>query len=179
MTPKRIRLFVKLVDELVEYARTAQNGFIPEDAWMALHRLAPMPAMEILLTRSEGRKFLLTYRKDKKNGLEGWHIPGGFMIKRESIAQTCTRVMLRELSVDVAGLRPVALSSWRSHPYGGNPISIIMTGYPVGVVEETEQIRFFSHIPTPMYIPEHVRFLGAYLNYLEGVQRPLVLINNL
>lgn len=161
MTPERAQLFMELIDEI----RTVEGGFIPNEAWMALHGLLPFPAVEVLVTRNEGREFVLVNRNDEY--WNGWHIPGGHIRHGDSIPDTCNRVVREELGLaGITGLKQIAILKWEKHPFGGAPVSIVMVGHPMGTLKETDDIRFHSSVPTPM-ITNHDTFLGAYLNYLK------------
>jgi hypothetical protein len=163
VTPERARLFAELVEEVV----SADKGFVPKEAWMTLHKLIPLPAVEVLVTRKDGREFILNYREDQ--GWNGWHIPGSFIRPHESLEEACNRVTREELELDgITGLQAIGILKWEpgEHPFGGTPISIVMVGYPVGEIRESRDTRYFSSIPSPM-ITNHATLLGGYLSYLK------------
>lgn len=169
MTPERAKLFAELLEEVA----TVEGGFIPEVAWMQLHRIVPMPAVELIIHQNERKEFLLTMRRDKF--WNGWHIPGGFILQRETIPDATKRIVQRELKIQgVTNIKPIAIKKWDKHPYG-SPISLVLVCSAVGKIEETEEMRFFDHIPTPI-IPNHEEFLGEFLRCVNFQENQAVLL---
>ena len=158
MNQEKLALLTKLIHELAD----SSPDLIPIDTWFALHRLVPLPAVEVLITRNNGREFLLTYRSDKF--WEGWHIPGGFIkLKDQSLVAACNRIARDEIGISgVHNLRLVTVIMWATHAYGGSPVSILYSCLPNEEVRETKEMRFFSSIPHNM-ISHHTEFIECYI----------------
>ncbi|MFA5888607.1 MAG: NUDIX domain-containing protein [Candidatus Paceibacterota bacterium] len=160
MTPERIKLFTELVQEVL----TTDSGFIPKPVWVLIQKLVPLPAIELILQK--GNQFLLTYRKDEY--WDGWHIPGGFVMRKESLHEAANRIAKGELGIGgVLNLKQIAVKKLRNHPYGGSPVAIVLVGQQVGEIVETEKIRFFDHIPQPM-VADHAEYLEIFFGYLNN-----------
>ena len=128
---------------------------------MILHKLVPLPAVEVLITRNEGKEFLLADRHDQ--WWNGWHIPGSYMRRNESFENVCNRVARDEVGIgSITNPSLVGVHKWTSHPFGA-PVSIVLSCQPAGEIIETEKLKFFSSIP-PSAIPVHAIFLDFYLS---------------
>lgn len=158
MNQRKLLLLRSLISEL----GNEHLDMIPIDVWLALHKLVPLPAVEVLITRNNGTEFLLTYRSDEY--WEGWHIPGGFIkLKDKSIERTFNRIARDEVGISgVHSLNLVTVVMWEEHAYGGSPVSILYSCLPNEDVKESETMRFFSSIPINI-ISHHSEFLEAYL----------------
>ncbi len=165
MTPERAELLAELLREMAEI----DGGYVPPVAWEALHRYVPIPTCELLISRNNGREFLLTYREDQY--WRGWHIPGSFNRKPESLEETCQRIAREEVGIEgVEGLHAIALCKWDEHPYGA-PLSIVLVGQPVGIpIEKPGEMGWFDRIPSPI-VTNHGKFLASYLNFLQNPVR--------
>lgn len=129
--------------------------YMPLDVWYAVNSIIPLPAVEVLLTRSE-KDFLLTYRRD--NLWDGWHIPGGFIAYKETLADACDRVARRELGISVKFEKLVTAYVWQDHPYAGS-ISLVCK---CTALEEPKEGKFFTEIPKDI-IRHHGEFIQEFL----------------
>jgi ADP-ribose pyrophosphatase YjhB (NUDIX family) len=129
---------------------------MPYPAWRALADLVPQPAVEVLISRT-GSDFLLVYRKDEH--WDGWHLPGGFMIPGESIAEACNRIAEREVRSSVTFERFVLAFAWPWHPYA-HPVSLVCQCALRG--GEPQAGTFFTELPSRMVL-HHADFVGAFL----------------
>jgi ADP-ribose pyrophosphatase YjhB (NUDIX family) len=128
----------------------------PYEIWLELATLVPMPAVEVIVTR-DGKDFLLTRRKD--HNWNGWHIPGGFMIYKESINEACQRIALKELQIKVEFIKVIDAYAWKDHPYGA-PVSIVCV---CESGEKPKEGKFFTEIPSNI-INHHSDFLRGFLS---------------
>ena len=128
---------------------------MPFSIWRNLISLVPIPSVEVIITRT-GKDFLLTYRKDKD--WDGWHIPGGFILPRESIEDACKRVAKKELQIDVKFQKITTAYSWPDSPYG-NDLSIICI---CNTKERPHKVKFFTKVPEKM-VPHHEEFIREFL----------------
>ncbi len=146
--------------ELVRLLKSLQSDDLlsprmPLEVWKALHGVVPMPAVEVIVTRT-GKDFLLTDRQDEY--WNGWHIPGGFMLHKESIADACSRVAKRELNIDVTFKECIDAFMWPDHPYG-SPLSLVCVCH---TSEEPKVGQFFTEVP-PNIIVHHDKFIQRFL----------------
>lgn len=128
---------------------------MPLDVWKAIHAVVPIPAVEVIVTKT-GRDFLLTNRKDED--WDGWHIPGGYMHYRESIPDACLRVAKKELGIDVTFNKFIDAFMWPDHPYS-SALSLVCV---CRTSETPKEGEFFTEIPKKM-IPHHGEFLEKFL----------------
>lgn len=74
---------------------------LPEHVFIFASGITPMVNVDLLIKRTDGRT-LLTWREDGY-WKPGWHIPGGVIRYKETIADRLNRTALAELG---AGLKP-------------------------------------------------------------------------
>lgn len=153
MTPKEIKKLTQLLKKLRSDDLLPPNT--PFEVWSQLQTILPAPAVEIILTNSN-KAFLLTYRKD--NYWDDWHIPGGFMVAKETVSQACKRIAKRELGISVRLEKIENIFTWKNHPYA-NAMSIICFCKPLGKPKDG---KFFTKIPKNT-IPQHKKYLKKVL----------------
>ncbi len=128
---------------------------MPLPVWKAIHALVPIPAAEVIVTRT-GKDFLLVNRKDED--WDGWHIPGGYLHHKESIPDACKRIAKTELALDVSFKQCIDTFMWPDHPYS-SALSLVCVCTATGTPSAGE---FFMEIPEKM-IPHHREFLETFL----------------
>lgn len=148
------------VDELVKLlAEVKTEGLMmpnmPFEVMNGIFGIVNLPTVEVIITR-EGKDFLLVYRKD--NTWDGWHIPGGFVLYQESIADACQRIASTELGIDIKLEKVIDAYTWPDHPYGG-AVSIVCK---CTTTQEPKAGQWFTQIPSPM-VPHHANFLTEFL----------------
>lgn len=162
MELEKERLLAELLEEVVQ----KEGSYLPEKAYFLIHRLVCWGAVEVLITRNEGKEFLLRYREDK--WFRGWHIPGGYIKPTESIQEACNRMAQEDAGVDsVNGLKLVAVMKWSDHPFSA-PLCLLLTCEPNEKVVERNDLKFFSDVPEPMIHRNHILYLQTYLEYLRS-----------
>lgn len=154
MKPAEIETLKNLLHRLKDANLQPPNT--PYEIWKELATLVPLPTVEIILTHNE-KDFLLTYRKDEI--WDGWHIPGGFILSKESIENACRRIAERELNIPISLTKIIDVYAWPDHPQS-NPISIICVCKPE---KEPEVGKFFTQIPKTT-IKHHSDFLRTFLD---------------
>lgn len=165
MESKKERLLAELLREVTE----KENGYIPEESYLLIHRLVSWGVVEVLITRNEGREFLLRYRHDK--WFKGWHIPGGYVRPKESIQQACNRMAQEDAGIrGVSDLKLIAAMKWLDHPFA-SPFCLLLACQPVEEVVEKADLKFFSTIPEILIHPNHTLYLQTYLDYLSNRER--------
>lgn len=148
-------------DQLVRLLGTlADEGgglpHMPLAVFGVIGRLVPLLAVEIGLTRDEGREVLLTWRDDEV--WHGWHFPGGFVGTGESIGMACDRIARRELGIGVRHLALVDTYCWRDHPVG----SVISLICHCEVQDDPLDGQWYSAAPSLMP-PHHADFFTRLL----------------
>jgi ADP-ribose pyrophosphatase YjhB (NUDIX family) len=86
---------MQIIDDLVPNSR---NG-LPEPLFLLTSRLTPLVNVDLLVIHNDGKK-LLTWRHDNFYG-PGWHIPGGIVRFRETMADRLQKVALLEFGCEV------------------------------------------------------------------------------
>ncbi len=128
----------------------------PYGVWKALHGIVPVPCVEVIVTTT-GKNFLLTYRKDEH--WDGWHIPGGYMHHKESVADACTRIGRKELDVDVTFTKVIGAHMWQNHPYS-SALSVLC----VCTAKEMPKVgEWFTEIPASIILNQG-GFLETFLS---------------
>lgn len=81
---------------------------LPEDLFLFVSQLTPMVNVDLLIRNEQGQT-LLTWRDDGYCR-PGWHIPGGIVRYKESLAQRIEQVAVRELGASVSHVEvPLAI----------------------------------------------------------------------
>lgn len=153
MNKKEIKELTRLLKELKESGLSPPNT--PFAIWTELATILPAPAVEVLVTRT-GRDFLLTKRNDKY--WQGWHIPGGFMLAKESVENACLRIAKKELGIKVNFTSILMIYAWTNHPFA-NALSLVCICRPDGNPLDG---HYFQEIPRNVIIP-HRKFLKCFL----------------
>ena len=137
---------------------------------------ALMPSVNVdVILRDEEDRFLLSWRDDEFYG-PGWHVPGGVLRHKETLASRLVQVLERELSIECVDLTdhladPVQVREV-FHPercVRGHFLSILFDfklsqvnpGLRPKEVISKGQIEFFRSPPESL-IKEHVRLYGDY-----------------
>ena len=149
----------------------ANGGYWPDETTMrAAHGVVSVWAPELVITRlnqrGETEILLAMYEGGAEffNGL--WHIPGGYnRWPEKDVQETCSRVAMREIGVNVRYTRTMDVYKWQTgeHPYG-HPLSVYASCRPAGKITESGKLRFFPKNDTPenLVVP-HRRFIQNYL----------------
>jgi ADP-ribose pyrophosphatase YjhB (NUDIX family) len=89
----------ELIDALESQIANPARG-LPQDAFLFISRLTPMINVD-LLVRNDRNETLLTWREDEYYG-PGWHVPGGIVRFKETMASRIAAVAASELGASVA-----------------------------------------------------------------------------
>lgn len=153
MTDKEIKRLIELIGKLKSSRLLPPK--MPYEVWMAIQSIVPLPSVEVVITQN-GKNFLLVYRKDQY--WNGWHIPGGFLLYKESPQEACQRLAKKEVGIKVNFKSLITAYMWPDHPYG-SPLSLVCL---CTSKEKPKEGKFFSKIPSPM-IPHHGDFIKEFL----------------
>lgn len=88
----------KIIDKLERFIKDPLKG-LPEDVFLFVSRIIPIVNVDLLIKNKEGST-LLTWRDDIY-WPAGWHIPGGIVRYKETIAERINAVADRELGTRV------------------------------------------------------------------------------
>lgn len=166
-TPQEVQDLILLQEKV-----RADGGFYPtEEAMRIADSIRPRWAAELVFAggdRTLPDKILLTvYNGGIEEWRGRWHIPGGYgTIEDTSFAETCYRLALKEVGVEVKVIRILG------HPYlwapgehiYGRPLSIYTLVWTPAPVQETEWRRYFAFEELPPHtIEPHRRFIEQFL----------------
>lgn len=90
---------MKINVEGIESSIKDPSKGLPEDIFLFVSRLTPLVNVDLMIKNGKGQT-LLTWRDDGYCP-PGWHIPGGIIRYKETIAQRIHACALNELGVDV------------------------------------------------------------------------------
>ncbi len=85
--------------DVLRKARFDARGGLPEDLFLLVSSLTPLPNVDLLIADEAGR-LLLSRRNDQIFG-KGWHIPGGCIRFGESMVQRVQATARAELGCEV------------------------------------------------------------------------------
>jgi len=120
MTIRRAELIGALLADLGDPRRG-----LPEDVFRFVSRLTPLATVDLLIQDERGRT-LLTWRHDEFYG-PGWHVPGGIIRFKETMAERVRACAREELGAEVA-TEPVpihVLEAIRSEDTRGHHLSML------------------------------------------------------
>src|SRR3990172_886703 len=116
--------------------------------------LAPRLAIELLIENKKGELLLL--KRDKEPFAGQWHLPGGFLLKDESINDCIQRLADAELSLDIDTTQTERLGLFET--LSGDPRGHILH-HPVRIQSQNIANKdFFDTIPKNT-IPYQTKFL--------------------
>ena len=150
-------------DEQAELARLLtkvgqdDGGYLPNDAYLALHKIIVRPTVEIFVYDQTGR-FVLTHRDDD---FHGWHTPGGDILPNETIEEAVTRHVRKErITEAVRDIQFIAVHPWLrgEHPFSF-PLSQIIACQAVDQVIEREDMRWFRESPPDLIQEQPASFI--------------------
>jgi ADP-ribose pyrophosphatase YjhB (NUDIX family) len=85
---------------ILESALGDPRDGLPEDVFLFVSRLTPLINVDLLIQDDRGRT-LLTWRSDEFFGV-GWHVPGGIIRYKETIADRIRACAREELGANVS-----------------------------------------------------------------------------
>ena len=120
MTIRRAELIGALLADIGD-----SRGGLPEDVFRFVSRLTPMATVDLLIQDERGRT-LLTWRHDESYG-PGWHVPGGIIRFKESIADRIRACAREELGAEVTSdPEPIhVLEGIRAEETRGHHVSLL------------------------------------------------------
>jgi len=137
----------RAIDTIECRVRDPRRG-LPEDLFLLASRITPLVNVDLLI-KNEKNQTLLTWRNDGY-GKAGWHIPGGIIRYKETIADRIHAVALNELGADVE--------------FQNNPLSINEVIHP--------RRRNRGHFISFLFECRLMNSLNREMRYEEGVPRP-------
>ena len=87
-----------LIEKLNVYIEDPKKG-LPEEIFLFASSIVPMVNVDLLIKDAQGQT-LLTWREDHYSK-SGWHIPGGIIRHKETIAERIHKVALLELAANI------------------------------------------------------------------------------
>lgn len=95
----------ELIEALESFVQEPSKG-LPEELFFFASRITPLVNVDLLI-KNEQKQTMLTWRDDAY--YHGWHIPGGIIRFKETIAERVQAVARNELGVEVE-FNPVQLA---------------------------------------------------------------------
>lgn len=89
---------LRAIDRQVPNSR---NG-LPEELFLLVSRMTPMVNVDLLIVNTQNEK-LLTWRHDDFYG-PGWHIPGGIIRFKETMADRLKKLALKEIGCEAEAI---------------------------------------------------------------------------
>lgn len=162
LTSKEIKIASRALQKL------AGLNWFPVEIFEKLHQAISWWAVELVITRRDGREILLT-KYDGKYFKGQWHIPGGFALRDETLTQMANRISRRELERGIRLMKLVEIYKWKpsEHPLG-RALSIFYLCRLAERIVETETMKYFpvNRLPRPM-VTNHRRFVKNHLHDLS------------
>jgi colanic acid biosynthesis protein WcaH len=111
--------------EIIEQHIDDPHIGLPQDVFYLMSRLTPLVNVDLLI-KDQDNRVLLAWRQDKFAGA-GWHIPGGIVRYKETLAQRIDQVAITEIGQKVNfNPEPVTINEiHRPHASRGHFISFL------------------------------------------------------
>ena len=91
-----------------------KSQYVPIEEYARLMSVAPIPAVDLIVVRGGGTKVLLGRRTD--HPAKGyWFVPGGRLLRDETVPEAVRRISCRELGVELEAGRGLGVYHHR-HP---------------------------------------------------------------
>ena len=139
---------IKQIIDLLESRIGNPSEGLPEDLFLFISRITPLVNVDLLI-KNEKNHTLLTWRDDGYYA-PGWHIPGGIIRYKESIADRLKAVSARELGAEITFEKePLAVNEF-VHPsrrVRGHFISLLYACRLVSPLDEN--MKFEEGLPKP------------------------------
>jgi len=90
----------KSIAQIEESIKDPSNG-LPENIFLLISRITPLINVDLLIKNKNGET-LLTWRGKGETIMPGWHIPGGIIRYKETIADRICAVAKNELDTKVS-----------------------------------------------------------------------------
>ena len=97
-TNRLSELILELQEEMQKQNIDPRNG-LPEELFLFSTTLAPIANVDLFITNDNG-EVLLSWRDDEHYG-EGWHIPGGCLRLKETMAERLQKTALKEIGCEI------------------------------------------------------------------------------
>jgi len=141
------RLLIKTIDLLESLIKNPQEG-LAEDIFLFVSRITPMINVDLLIKNKQNHT-LLTWRDDGYYP-PGWHIPGGIIRYKETIADRIKAVAKNELVAKIKFKKePLAINEviYLSRRDRGHTISLL---YECRLISSLDKnLEFKKGIPKP------------------------------
>ena len=142
-------------------------AFIPEEDYNFIYNQVPRVCVDLAI-RDEHGALLLTRRNiPPYKGL--WHLPGGGIKFKETIAEAASRIAKTEFGVDVRLGRFIGVCEIMNDDLDDeNPRHSVSIAYETEIVtgipqksDETAEVQYFTELPDAMH-PYHGLFIKEY-----------------
>jgi colanic acid biosynthesis protein WcaH len=139
-----INKIIDLLESLIE--NPAES--LPEDLFLFISRITPLINVDLMI-KNEQKHTLLTWRDDG-HWAPGWHIPGGIIRYKETIADRLKAVSAHELGAEITfEQEPLAVNEF-VHPsrrVRGHFISLLYACKLISPLDEN--LKFEKGVPKP------------------------------
>ncbi len=138
--------------------------FIPDEDYAFIYNRVPRACVDLAIRNESGALLLCLRDIEPHKGL--WHLPGGGIKFKETIAEAANRISRKEFGVEVKILRTIGVCEVMNDDLASDKprhsISVvveaqIVTGVPQAT-DETVEARYFTELPVEMN-PYHQEFI--------------------
>lgn len=139
---------IKQAVGVIEASVKDPSGGLPEDVFLFISRITPLVNVDLLI-RNEADQTLLTWRDDGY-WKAGWHIPGGIIRYKETIAARIRAVATTELGAEVEFREAPLAVNELFHPERrerGHFISLLF--HCTLAAPPDERLRYEAGVPLP------------------------------
>lgn len=156
--------------------------FLSDDDFLFVISNTPLVAIDLILRDAEGRIFLGRRRNEPASGK--WFVPGGRILKDESIEQAFARICRAELGQQLP-YEQARLRGAYTHKYAENVFRVpaVTTHYVVLAyalnIDAPQLQAHAQHVETMWATPAQLTALGSYVHdnvlpYLSADERALM-----
>lgn len=141
---------------------------LPFEEYKYIYNRVPRLCIDLVIRSGKGVVLIL---RDINPGKGLWHLPGGTVLKGETISEAITRIAIEEtgLTISPSEFKGIMEFSNKENPFF-HTVSLVYSSEMSGGVLSSDQygkaIQTFDTLPEPM-IQEHREFLLNHFSWLR------------
>ncbi len=132
---------------------------IPYEKFIEIYSQVPRLCVEMVIQNHQG--ILLTKRAIKP-ALGMWHLPGGTLLKGESVTEAVSRVAEEEIGMDIKLGSLIGYIEYSEENAVGQSVSLVfhasLTSSEIKLNEQASEYQYFPKLPDHT-VPETKKFL--------------------
>lgn len=136
---------------------------LPPEEFNYIYSKVPRLCVEVIVKTKNG---VVLTKRTILPGKGKWHIPGGTVLKGETLIGAVKRVALDELGIKINVKKLLGVIEYQIYKHGGHPFGVAYLVEPLSanfqINEQSSDVKYFQKLPENIF-PEQKRFLTEHL----------------